>query len=163
MFEKVALRSTIFHLRTAALLLGFPLACAGCATTLSGSSSEVDGAFIRAAQTWDLNHDGNVTCDEWRAYALSLFKEADKNRDGKLTPEEFAHLEKLDRLFGIADFKYYDTRGQGYITQADFVDRPNPAFLELDKDKTCVLKQNQLRAASQHAPKRENPGVPGSR
>lgn len=123
----------------------------------------MDGAFIRAAQTWDLNHDGNVTCDEWRAYALSLFKEADKNRDGKLTPEEFAHLEKLDRLFGIADFKYYDTRGQGYITQADFVDRPNPAFLELDKDKTCVLKQNQLRAASQHAPKRENPGVPGSR
>ncbi len=123
----------------------------------------MDTAFLRAAQTWDLNHDGNVTCDEWRSYALSLFKEADANHDGKLTPDEFTRMAKLDRLFETADFKYYDVNRQGFVTQADFVDRPNPAFVELDKEKTCVLKQNQLRGASRTTPKKENPGIPGSR
>ncbi len=125
----------------------------------------MDTAFLRAAQTWDLNHDGNVTCDEWRTYALSLFKEADANHDGKLTSEEFARLERLDRLFGVADFKYYDVNRQGFVTQAEFVDRPNPAFVELDKEKTCILKPHQLRVSntSSNAPRKENPGVPGSR
>ncbi len=127
-------------------------------------SDTVEGSFIRAAPTWDLNHDGNVTCDEWRTYAASLFKEADLNHDGKLTPDEFTRLAQIDRLFEVADFKYYDTNRQGYVTQAEFVERPNPAFLELDKDKTCVLKTYQLRAAtSPQGPKRDNPGIPGSR
>jgi Ca2+-binding EF-hand superfamily protein len=126
--------------------------------------SGVDGAFIRAAATWDLNHDGNVTCEEWRQYAASVFKDADLNHDGKLTPEEFDRLAKIDRLFEIANFKYYDVNGQGYVTQAEFIERPNPAFLQLDKEKTCVLKTYQLRAATMpDAPKRDNPGIPGSR
>jgi Ca2+-binding EF-hand superfamily protein len=140
------------------------LAAGGCGhTTEPGMREGVDGAFIRAAQTWDLNHDGNVTCEEWRTYALSVFKDADLNHDGKLTPDEFIRLAKIDHLFDIADFKYYDVNRQGYVTQEEFVDRPNPAFVELDKDKTCVLKTYQLRAATMPAaPKRENPGVPGS-
>ena len=138
---------------------------AGCAATSPGLSDSVEGSFIRAAQTWDLNHDGNVTCDEWRAYALSVFKEADTNHDGKLTPDEFAKLAKIDRLFEVANFGYYDVNKQGYVTQADFVDRPNPAFAVLDKDNTCVLSTYQLRAATagNELKKKENPGIPGSR
>jgi Ca2+-binding EF-hand superfamily protein len=139
------------------------LVMGGCSTTAPGMRDGVDGAFIRAAPTWDLNHDGNVTCEEWRTYALSIFKEADLNHDGKLTPDEFQRLEKIDRLFEIADFKYYDVNKQGFVTQAEFVERPNPAFQELDKEKTCVLKTHQLREALSSKPKQDNPGIPGSR
>ena len=116
---------------------------AGCAGTPPELSATIEGSFIRAAQTWDLNHDGKVTCEEWRTYAASLFKEADSDHDGKLTREEFAKLPKIDKLFEVANFDYYDVNRQGYVTQADFVDRPNPAFAALDHDKSCVI--NQLR------------------
>ena len=72
--------------------------------------------------TWDLNHDGKVTCEEWRSYAASLFKEADSDHDGKLIRKEFAKLPKIDRLFEVANFDYYDVNNKGYVTQADFVD-----------------------------------------
>ncbi len=145
--------------------LSTALLSAGCASTSPGTAEGLEGSFIRAAATWDLNHDGKVTCDEWRSYAASLFKEVDLNHDGKLTREEFAKLAKIDRLFETANFDYYDVNKQGYVTQADFVDRANPAFAALDKEHTCVLSTYQLRAAtSDTAPaKRENPGIPGSR
>ncbi|MGO9484821.1 MAG: hypothetical protein ACLPX9_09605 [Rhodomicrobium sp.] len=143
----------------AALILA--LAAAGCGSSAPGLKEGIDGAFIRAAATWDLNHDGNVTCDEWRQYATSVFKDADVKHDGKLTREEFDRLAKIDRLFLTANFDYYDADHKGYVTQADLVDRPNPAFLELDKDHTCVIKTYQLRAAISDDGKRDNPGVPG--
>ncbi len=149
------------------LLAGFcaTLLGAGCTGTAPGLSDTVEGSFIRAAQTWDINHDGKVTCDEWRTYAASLFKDVDTNHDGKLTREEFVKLEKIDRLFEVANFDYYDVNKQGFVTQADFVERPNPAFTALDKDKTCVLSSYQLRAATagEEPRKKENPGIPGSR
>src|SRR5262249_10522697 len=116
---ETTLRSTISRFRTAALAVGLPLALAGCATAPPGGSG-VEGAFVRAAPTWDLNHDGQVTCDEWHKYALSVFKEADLNHDGKLTPEEFARLQSIDHLFDVADFKYYDVNKQGFVTQSEF-------------------------------------------
>ena len=69
--------------------------------------------------TWDLDHDGKVTCEEWRTYAASLFNKADSDHDGKLTREEFAELAKIDRLFEVANFDYYDVNKQGYVTQAE--------------------------------------------
>ena len=119
--------------------------------------------FIRAAQTWDLNHDGKVTCDEWRSYAASLFKEVDANHDGKLTREEFAKLEKIDRLFEVANFDYYDVNHARLRDPGRFRGPANPAFAALDKDKTCVLSTYQLRAATsdEKLKKRENPGSQG--
>ncbi len=152
-------RSLPYAASIAALILA--LAAAGCGSSAPGLKEGIDGAFIRAAATWDLNHDGNVTCDEWKQYASSLFKEADLNRDGKLTPDEFDRLAKIDRLFIMANFAYYDADKKGYVTQAEFVDRPNPAFLELDKDNTCVIKSYQLRAAISDDAKRTNPATLG--
>jgi hypothetical protein len=156
-------RQTLHH----GLLLAsasIALLAAGCASTAPGMSEGIDGSFIRAAATWDLNHDGKVTCDEWRAYAASLFKEADLNHDGKLTREEFDRLAKIDRLFQVANFDYYDTNKQGFVTQADIADKPNPAFDTLDKDHTCVLNAYQLRAATMpDQAKRTNPAIPGAR
>ena len=122
----------------------FALLAVGCAGTSPGLSNTIEGSFIRAVQTWDLNHDGKVTCEEWRTYAASLFKEADSDHDGKLTRKEFARLPKIDRLFEVANFDYYDANKQGYVTQVDFVDRPNPAFAALDHDESCVINSDQL-------------------
>lgn len=152
------------HYGVALATASIALLGSGCSTA-PGLSDTVEGSFIRAAQTWDLNHDGKVTCEEWRSYAASLFKEVDANHDGKLTPDEFARLPKIDRLFDVANFEYYDVNRQGYVTQAEFVERANPAFAALDKDNTCVLTTYQLRAATsdEKTGKRENPAIPGSR
>ncbi len=149
-----------------ALILAGASAClqGGCSSTSPGLSDTIEGTFIRAAPTWDLNRDGKVTCEEWKTYARSLFREADLNHDGKLTPAEFEKLAKIDRLFEMADFKYYDVNKQGYVTETEFVDRPNPAFAALDKDNTCVLSTYQLRAATSDSAtpkKKDNPGMPG--
>ena len=133
-------------------LLHCGLLLAGCSSALLGAgtspglSDTIERSFIRAVQTWDLNHDVKVTCEEWRTYAASLFKEADSDHDGKLIRKEFAKLPKIDRLFEVANFDYYDVNKQGYVTQADFVDRPNPAFAALDHDKSCVINLHERRA-----------------
>lgn len=154
---------------TAAVFL-LALAAGGCGSSAPGLGEGMDGAFIRAAATWDLNHDGNVTCDEWKQYAASLFKDVDLNHDGKLSPEEFDRLAKIDRLFLTANFAYYDADHKGHVTLSDLTDKPNPAFLELDKEKTCVIKTYQLRAAISPESKQSgssaaaaSPQAPGSR
>jgi hypothetical protein len=55
--------------------------------TSPGLSDTIEGAFIAAVQTWDLNHDGEVTCEEWRSYAAWLFEEAGGDHVGKLIRE----------------------------------------------------------------------------
>src|SRR5579883_2460517 len=106
---------TARHILSAVVVMSLCVSAAflaGCATSgPPGAASTVEGAFIRAAPTWDLNRDGVVTCDEWKNYAASLFKEVDEKRDGKLTPDEFAKLQNKDHLFDIADMKYFDTAG----------------------------------------------------
>ena len=125
-----------------ALLLS---ACAGQGQ-LSGASA-VDMAFVRAAPTWDLDHDGVVTCDEWKLYAGQLFAEADSGNKGYLTRDDFATLAKTDHLFDSADFAYYGGAATGQVTRAAFVDKPNPAFRLLDKRRDCRLTSEELRIA----------------
>jgi hypothetical protein len=141
-------------LLTALLLSG----CAG-GSHLSGAS-EVDMAFVRAAPTWDLDHDGVVTCDEWKQYAGQLFSEADTGGKGFLTPEEFHTLEKSDRLFELANFAYFDTQRSGRLSRAAFVDRPNPAFRLLDKRRDCRLTSEELRIAYRAAGLRRRGATP---
>jgi hypothetical protein len=124
----------------------------GCASSdrLSGANT-VDMAFVRAAPTWDLDHDGVVTCDEWKQYAGQLFTEADRGNKGFLTAEEFSTIAKTDRLFEAADFAYYGGKADGRVTRAAFVDKPNPAFRLLDKRGDCRLTSEELRAAYRFA------------
>jgi Ca2+-binding EF-hand superfamily protein len=111
-----------------------PLVAHGCATSKLplAAASPLERQFAAAAVTWDLNHDGDVTCEEWKQYASALFREADSNHDGVLTPDEYGALGHRDKLFEMAGFAYFDADGDGRITLAELIDKPNPAFTLLD-------------------------------
>jgi hypothetical protein len=133
------------HPRTVVMLVALAAGAVGCATQDSplGSASEVDRAFASAVATWDINRDGEVTCEEWKKYASGLFADADANKDGALSREEFAAMARVDHLFGIANFDYFDANGDGKVTLAEIIDKPNPAFRLLDKNGDCVIGRDE--------------------
>ena len=114
----------------------------------SGSSiSEIDRAYLQAAGSWDLNHDNVVTCNEWKSYAEDLFNSADTDHDDSLDATEWQNLTKIDKMFVTADLKYFDANGDGKVTRQEFVDKPNPAFVLMDKAGKCSLDANQIASA----------------
>ena len=134
--------------RAAALLLLAGLALlAGCASGGDPSpliaATPVEREFATAAVTWDINKDGDVTCDEWKQYVTGLFREADANRDANLTRAEFAALGRRDRLFETVGFAYFDANADGRLTLAEITEKPNPAFALLDKNGDCVISADE--------------------
>ncbi|MBY0562314.1 EF-hand domain-containing protein [Hyphomicrobium sp.] len=149
-----------FHvLNTSVCAMSAALTLVGCSTASvptigsinpfsSGNSiSEIDRAYLQAAGSWDLNHDNVVTCNEWKSYAEDLFNSADTDHDDSLDATEWNNLTKIDKLFVIADLKYFDQNGDGKVTRQEFVDKPNPAFVLMDKSGTCKLDGSQIASA----------------
>lgn len=126
------------------------LAAAGCSsmpnpfTTGSpfSNASIVDRTFIGAAQTWDLDRNAVVTCDEWKQYATTSLRESDMNGDGALTADEFARMAKSDRLFDVADLKHFDANGDGKVSAEELSTR-NRAFQLLDKNNDCQIARDE--------------------
>lgn len=123
------------------------LAAVGCSSTsapsLFASAPPVEREFALAAITWDLNKDGNVACEEWKRYVTGLFREADANRDGILTREEYAQLARRDRLFETVGMNYFDANADGRLSLPEMTDKPNPAFALLDKNGDCVIASDE--------------------
>jgi EF hand len=117
---------------------------AGCtASSPFSNSNDFDRTFIGAAQTWDLDKNSVVSCDEWKQYASTSFRESDGNGDGALTPDEFAVMAKSDRLFSIADAKYYDANSDGRVSIDELTGKQNRAFNLLDKNGDCQIDRNE--------------------
>jgi EF hand len=139
--------------------LSAALAVSGCSTASvptigsinpfsSGSTiSEVDRAYLQAAGSWDLNHDSVVTCNEWKSYAEDLFNGADANHDDFLEASEWQNITNIDKMFVTADIKYFDANGDGKVSRQEFVDKPNPAFVLMDRAGSCKLNANQIASA----------------
>lgn len=146
-----------FRLRSVgALCWGFVIA--GCATQGDPFSDATDRTFLRAAETWDVDKDGAVSCENWRSYLQSRFAEGDADRDGVLAIGEFPSLSKADRLFSSVGFRYWDSDRNGALTLAEMQQKPNPAFAHADKNKDCKLDPGELAGvrAALHPP-RPNP------
>jgi Ca2+-binding EF-hand superfamily protein len=119
--------------------------CGGNAGPLA-SASATDLKFVAAVATWDMNHDGTITCSEWKQYAAGLFKDADRDRDGILVRQEFEAMSRQDRLFATIGFAYFDADADGRITLPELTDKPNPAF-------TPARQERRLHHLTQRAPK----------
>jgi hypothetical protein len=141
-----------------AVLLALAM-CAGCSTDPGVTSpflpsTTIEKEFMGAVPTWDLNRDGDVTCEEWKTYVADLFREADANRDGALAADEFADLARRDRLFEYVGFKYFDAAGKGKLTLAQIADKPNPAFTILDTNKDCRITPGERAGIPEPTPAR---------
>ncbi|HVJ76584.1 MAG TPA: histidine kinase, partial [Hyphomicrobium sp.] len=88
-----------------------------------------------------------VTCNEWKSYAEDLFNGADTNHDDSLDATEWPNLLKTDRLFQTANLEYYDANNDAKVSRAEFVDKPNPAFVLMDKAGSCKLDGTQIASA----------------
>src|ERR1700737_3590949 len=66
-------------------------------------SPDSDLVFLSRGGSWDRNHDGIITCDEWKAYAGELFDAADANHDGFVDRTEYATIVNTDRMFQTVD------------------------------------------------------------
>jgi len=64
---------------------------------LAANTADADSATDSYFRSLDLNGDGYVSLAEAAgdAVVVNRFDKADKNRDGKLSPKEFANLRKV--------------------------------------------------------------------
>ena len=136
-------------------------AAAGCSTASPFSSaSDFDRTFIGAAQTWDLDKNSIVSCDEWKQYVTTALREADSNADGALSPDEYAVMAKSDRLFSVADAKYYDSNGDGRVSLDELTGKQNRAFSLLDKNGDCQIDRTETAQVVQVDKKKDDTKAP---
>lgn len=128
------------------LLTGGPLALAQ-----SSPRTEQDGLLKNGPPAWDANRDGIYICDEWKSFVDRIFTSADRNRDGKLDPYEFATVQKADATLADADFGYFDENQDGKITRKEFVEKPSAFILRFDRNGDCRVTGDEIKAAN--APK----------
>lgn len=128
-------------------------ACAGLLATpaLAQMPGDMPGRapapdpFMTSTSRWDANHDGVLTCDEWRQYANRLFTLADKDGNGFLDATEFQTIGKVEPIFAGADFSYFDDNKDRRISRAEFVDKPSPFFARYDSNRDCRVTSQELQ------------------
>ena len=108
--------------------------------------------MLHSSPSWDANHDGTYTCDEWKSFMDRLFASADKGRKGFLTRQEFDTVKKADPSLAEADFGYFDENQDGKISRKEFVDKPSVFILRFDRNGDCKVTSAELKAAQSGAP-----------
>ena len=140
-------------------------ACANAAALAQRSSESAsrrpagNDALVAWAMVWgDVGRTGVFTCDEWKRYATKLFNDADKNRDGYLTSEEFELIRKADPMLKNADLAYFDDNRDGRVSRSEFLDKPNLFFVKYDRKRECrVTYDNIMDVAAESDKTRERP------
>jgi len=138
-----------------AITAGLLLTGASLALAQSTPQPAQDPMLANGPPSWDANHDGVYTCDEWKKFMDRLFTSADRNRDGSLSPSEFTTVQKADSTLADADFGYFDENQDGKITRKEFVDKPSAFILRFDRNGDCRVTADEIKAAT--AKKQEGP------
>ena len=133
------------------------LCLAGASAVLAQTASPDDAMLNKGPPSWDANHDGVYTCDEWKAYMDRLFKSADRNHDGKLDPSEFATVQKADATLADADFGYFDENQDDKITRSEFVEKQSPFILRFDANGDCASPRTRSRPGLRRKARKDRP------
>jgi EF-hand domain pair len=129
--------------------LGLLLASAPALAQSDPADDKVRPDPLKAgADSWDANHDGVYTCDEWKKHLDRVFTLADRNHDGRLDVAEFATVKKADPALADADFGYFDENQDGKVTREEFVSKPSEFILRFDKNGDCRVTQDEIKAGS---------------
>jgi hypothetical protein len=149
--------------RLAIIALMLPAASGMAAAQSRGGTSSLysrNDPLIAWASTWgDTKGTGIYTCEEWKAYAAKLFKDADKNRDGFLDAQEFKSVQQADKILKTADFIYFDDNRDGRVSRAEFIEKPNPFFARYDRKNECKVSLDSIVSGA--APDKEGRGRSG--
>jgi Ca2+-binding EF-hand superfamily protein len=103
---------------------------------------------LRFATAWDANHDQVYTCAEWKKFVTDIFNQADRNHDGFVDATEFKSIQDATPQFKDASLGYFDDNGDGRLSRAEFVDKPNPFFLQFDKNHDCKVTLEEIMEAA---------------
>ena len=139
----------------ALLLAGQPFALAQStpAGDAAGNSRPAQDVLPKSGpESWDANHDGVNTCDEWKSHLDRMFTLGDRNHDGRLDPPEFATIRGLDPALADADFGYFDENQDGKITRNEFVTKPSEYILRFDRNGDCRVTPEEVKASTQTGP-----------
>jgi Ca2+-binding EF-hand superfamily protein len=136
--------------RKSALGIGVTLGLllTGTSLAVAQSAPRPDPMLNNGPPLWDANHDGIYTCDEWKSFMDGLFKSADRNHDGFLSPSEFETVRKADPSLAEADFGYFDENQDGKISRKEFVDKPSAFILRFDRNGDCRVTPDEIKAAA---------------
>jgi hypothetical protein len=137
------------------LLMGQSLASAQSAP--AGEAAHPARPVSDGPDSWDANHDGVYTCDEWKGHLDRVFTLADRNRDGHLDPSEFATIRRTDATLADADFGYFDENQDGKITRSEFVTKPSEFILTYDRNGDCRVTPDEMKAATTTPKSPQNP------
>lgn len=136
-----------------------------CSAVMPTAGQGIDGAnrlgrspaslalerMLRFANAWDLNNDQVFTCAEWKKFVTDIFNQADRNRDGFVDAQEFKSIQDATPQFKDSSLGYFDDNGDGRVSRAEFVDKPNPFFLQFDKNRDCKVTIEEIMDASRPA------------
>jgi hypothetical protein len=135
----------------AVLLAGQPFALAQ-STPAADARTPQDSPPKTGPESWDANHDGVNTCNEWKSHLDRMFTLGDRNHDGRLDASEFATIRRLDPALADADFGYFDENQDGKITRDEFVSKPSEYILRYDRNGDCRVTPDEVKASAQTGP-----------
>jgi hypothetical protein len=152
------------------------LAAAALGTALSAGATAPDPAAADTRATRradmkqrffdriDVNHDGSISRDEYRAWVDSRFDRLDANHDGTVDADEIANspqtrarVQKRAERF----VKHFDASGSGKVSQADFEAKAMARFDRL-ADGADTVGVDQFRGPGNHTHRRDATRDPSS-
>lgn len=106
----------------------------------SSSGASLEQRFQRL----DANSDGFITWKEALPSRASDFDAMDKNRDKRVTPDEFT---------GVLQFAKFDSNKDGVVSKDEFVDTHRGMFMKFDADGDQRVSPSEFATAQRAAGK----------
>jgi Ca2+-binding EF-hand superfamily protein len=116
---------------------------AGLLVAAIGFAGAVQAYDVKAAfDETDGNDDGLIEIDEYFDRLIEIYFHGDADKNGTLSPEEFARAVVINEPFAEVD-----RNGDGKLDRREFVRARLPIFLSTDSDKDGALSMAEVEAA----------------